>query len=139
MTNRKTALFGLLLALRTEKSGEKPGLIESHSCRAACLGTDLLSARLDGCCGGWAAWPCSDDGRGARGLPWRLENVEALVHNAYGKSPTAAMRGPGARERARDVLIRLGWAEPIISARVSPDEIISRMRSAIAAAGLDPR
>jgi len=48
------------------------------------------------------------------------------------------MPGPGARNRARDVLIRLGWAEPAIFARVSPDDLISRMRSAIAA-GLDPR
>jgi hypothetical protein len=67
-----------------------------------------------------------------------VENVEALVHTAYGNGPTVAMRGPGARDRARDVLIRLGWAEPIIFARVSPDEIIGRMRAAITAAGLDP-
>ena len=68
-----------------------------------------------------------------------VENIEALVQTAYGNGPTAAMRGPGARDRARDVLIRLGWAEPAIFARVSPDDVISRMRSAIAAAGLDPR
>jgi hypothetical protein len=67
-----------------------------------------------------------------------VEHGEALIHTAYGKGPTAARRGPGARERARDVLIRLGWAEPIMFACVSPDELISRMRSAIAT-GLDPR
>ena len=68
-----------------------------------------------------------------------VENIEALVQTAYGNGPTAAMRGPGARDRARDVLIRLGWAEPAIFARVSPDDLMSRMRNAIVAAGLDPR
>lgn len=68
-----------------------------------------------------------------------VENIEALVHSAYGNGRTAAMRGPEARDRARDVLIRLGWAEPLIFARVSPDELIARMRAEIAAAGLDPR
>jgi hypothetical protein len=68
-----------------------------------------------------------------------VENIEALVRTAYGNGPTLAMRGPGARERARDVLVRLGWSEPIIFARVAPDELIARMRAAIAAAGLDPR
>jgi len=68
-----------------------------------------------------------------------VENIEALVHTAYGNGPTAVMRGAGARARARDVLIRLGWAEPAIFARVSPDDLIVRMRAAIADAGLDPR
>lgn len=67
-----------------------------------------------------------------------IENIEALVHTAYGNGPTAAMRGPGARDRARDVLIRLGWAEPVLFARVAPDELVARMRAAITAAGLDP-
>src|SRR5215207_7922885 len=39
-----------------------------------------------------------------------VDNIEALVQTAYGNGPTAAMRDPGARDRARDVLIRLGWA-----------------------------
>lgn len=67
-----------------------------------------------------------------------VDNIVALVHTAYGNGPTVAMRGPGARDRARDVLVRLGWAEPIIFARVSPDELIHRMRAAITAAGLAP-
>jgi hypothetical protein len=68
-----------------------------------------------------------------------VDNIEALVHTAYGNGPTAAMRGPGARDRARDVLVRLGWAEPVIFTRVAPDDLLTRMRAAIAAAGLDPR
>jgi hypothetical protein len=68
-----------------------------------------------------------------------VENIEALVHTAYGNGPTMAMRGPGTRDRARDVLIRLGWAEPAIFTRVAPDDLLTRMRAAIAAAGLAPR
>ncbi len=65
-----------------------------------------------------------------------VENIEALVFAAYGDGPTPALRVPGARERARDVLIRLGWAEPRLFARAPAAEVVARLRTEIAAAGL---
>ncbi len=65
-----------------------------------------------------------------------IDNIEALVFAAYGDGPTPALRVPGARERARDVLIRLGWAEPGIFARARAGEVVARLRTEIEAAGL---
>jgi len=65
-----------------------------------------------------------------------VENIEALVLTAYGDGPTAAMRGPDARERARDVLIRLGWAEPGIFLRAPAADVLARLRREIARSGL---
>lgn len=65
-----------------------------------------------------------------------VQNIEALVRAAYGDGPTPALRGPGAQERARDVLVRLGWAAPGMFARVTAADIFARLRTEIAAAGL---
>lgn len=65
-----------------------------------------------------------------------VANIEALILAAYGDGPTPALRGPGAKERARDVLVRLGWAEPGIFLRAPAADVLARIRTEIAAAGL---
>lgn len=65
-----------------------------------------------------------------------VENIEALVLTAYGDGPTAAMRGPDARGRSRDVLIRLGWAEPGIFLRAPAADVLARLRAEIIRSGL---
>ncbi len=65
-----------------------------------------------------------------------VENIEALVLAAYGEGPTPALCGPGAQERSRDVLIRLGWAEPGIFLRAPVADVLARLRIEIARSGL---